>query len=163
MHIRNLKRLVLALCTTGLLTVGTVFVQSLSPSAGSDAALPRIPTTDMAIESFRFTPHHDQQSEPDQILWVRTREGHLFAWRVLVRGGALRLPDTHWWKPGLACHDFRPDFRSRLIQCFDRGLPDWAYARYRWRLDGRSLSDQSPDMEAVPGTEESGHFVLHKH
>jgi hypothetical protein len=147
----------------GLLGAGAAFVRTLAPSAGTDAALPRVATSSIPPASFRFVPDiYEQRTEPDQVLLVRTIDGRLFAWLVPVREGGHRLPDYHWWKPGIPCHDFRPDFEAQVIRCFDAELPHWAQSRYRWRLDGKSLTDQAADMEAVPGVEESGYFVFHK-
>ena len=163
MHRRNLKYLLLGLGALGLLAASAVFVQSLAPSAGTDAALPRVPTASIPPGGFQFVPDiYEQRPDPDHVMFVRTREGRLYAWRIPVRAGAYSLPDHHWWKPEFSCLELRPDFNAQVIHCMDQRLPGWAQERYRWRLDGKSLSDQVPDMMVMPGVDESGYFVFHK-
>jgi hypothetical protein len=156
-------RSLLALSAVGTVAGGAVVFQSLLPSAGTDAALPRVPTSSIQPGAYQFVPDiYAQGQQQDQIMFVRTHDGQLYAWWVPVRDGLHRLPDHHWWKPGIPCRELRPDFEAKVIRCLDTALPDWAKERYRWRLDGKSLSDQAPNMEAIPGVEESSHFVFHK-
>lgn len=163
MNRRNLSVVLFALLSIGLVALGWVAGQSLWPSARTDAELPRIPISSLTTNSYRFAPDPLSIKEQEsQIFFVRTSSEKLYAWYVPQRDGIKRLPDGHWWKHGYACNDLRPDFKQGIIHCGDDGLPQWAALRYRWSLDGKSLSDQVPDMEPVPGTEESGYFVLLK-
>lgn len=155
---RVLKWLLSGFSVLGVFVVATVFLRSMAPTDAAEAALTRLPTASLQAGTYRTAPH--PYAEPDRILLLRTQQGRLHAWWLPVRDNTYRLPDQHWWKPGIACHDLRPDFVASLIRCHDATLPGWAAQRYRWRLDGKSLSGQTPDMHPVPGAEASGHFVV---
>lgn len=147
----------------GLVAFASAIVASLQPSARTDAALPRLPTADIAPGTYRFVPDiYEDRLFRGEVLLVRDISGRLMAWYIPGRNGVRSLPDGHWWRPGNPCPDLRPDFTAGVIACFDPAAPDWLRTRYRWSLEGKALSDQVPHMEPVPGVEESGYFVFHK-
>ena len=73
----------------------------------------------------------------------------------------IALPDADFWTSAQA--DF---LREKLLEDADWAnridqLSEALRARYRWRLDGRRITDFVPDLIAIPGAELEGAFVLH--
>ncbi len=135
---------------------------ALAAAAPAQTALPRVPTAQLRAGQFAFVPDpYSDPERPSEILLVRDRTGTLRAWFVPVRGGSHRLPADERWSPGPPCPEFVVDFDAGAIGCRSPAMPAEWTARYRWRIDGRRLTDFVPDLIAVPGTERSGHFVLH--
>lgn len=124
---------------------------------------PRLDSAGIAAGSFAFVP--DPYSAPpyeSEILLLRERSGVLRAWFIPVRQGVHRLPQDERWTPGLACPRFIVDFEAGTLGCHNPAVPQEVMARYRWRLDGRRLSDFVPDLLAIPGSEAQGFFVLYR-
>jgi hypothetical protein len=160
------RALVFVFCLATLLGLGSVaFVMhsSLQPSAASDARLPRVPTTDIAPGTYRFIPDLlEDHRFRGEILFLRNAGGQLAAWYIPGRNGVRSMPDGHWWRPGVPCPNLRPDFAAGVIACFDPDASAWVRSHFRWSLEGKAQSDHLPDMEPMPGVEESGFFVFFK-
>jgi len=162
MQRRVLLAYLVALAFIACIGIAAVLVGSLGPSAKTDAALPRVPTSHVMAGAFLFVPDiYGSTPIGGEVLLIRLPSGRLDAWYIPTRSGVRSLPDGSWWRPGLPCQDLAPDFERGFIHCRDRPLPDWALA-LRWTLEGKSLSSHAPDMQRVPGTEEGGFFVFHK-
>jgi hypothetical protein len=141
--------------------IAYVLTQSLAPTAAAEAARPRVSIAGLSAGTYRYLRYPGEHAQRRaEVLFIRTAEGRLFAWWIPISEGLHLLPDRQWWKAGPPCRDLRPDFEAQLIRCLDSELFDWAKENYRWRLDGKSLSKQVPDMEAVAGVEESDDFVF---
>jgi hypothetical protein len=154
--------------TTGVLgviaasAIAATLFSTLRMSAKTDAELPRISLDKLGPGTWKFASYWpENQGTGWDVMLVRSREGQLFAWFVPVKEGKRRLPDGPWWKPGRAC-ELKPDFDAGIIACSDADAPEWLRTRSRWTLDGRSLSNQTPDMDPAIGVEESGFFVVNK-
>lgn len=163
----RVNRRTLAFALAGVFVIGIVVVAaalgaSLWPSAATEAALPRVSTADIPKEGYKFVPDIYDGHFKAEVLLVRSSDGTLRAWFVPGALGVHYLPDGPWWKPGLPCRDFRPNFQSANIGCEDPNLPERAKHRYKWSLDGKRLFAYDEDMLAVPGVEEGGYFVFHK-
>jgi hypothetical protein len=142
--------------------IATVLFSTLRVSAKTDAELLRISLDDLGPGTWKFARYWPESRGTGwDIMLVRSREGRLFTWFVPVKEGKRRLPDGLWWKPGYAC-EFTADFDTGVIACSDAEAPDWLLKRSRWALDGRSLSNQTPNMDPAEGVEESGYFVVNK-
>jgi hypothetical protein len=143
--------------------IATVLFSTLRVSAKTDSELPRISLDDLAPGTWKFATYWEES--PQSLGWdmmlVRARDGHLSVWFIPVKQGKRRVPEFYWHRPGNAC-ELKPDFDTGVIACSDPNASDWDRSRSRWALNGKSLSGQSPDMDAVTGSEESGFFVVHK-
>lgn len=134
----------------------------LAAVAHAQTPLPRIPTAQLLAGHFAFVP--DPYSAPpreSEILLLRERSGVLRAWFIPLRQGLRRLPEDLGWAPGPACPQLVADFDAGEVRCLNPDMSEALRARYRWRLDGRRLTDFVPDLIAIPGAELEGAFVLH--
>lgn len=145
-------------CTSFALTAMLAGVGLVAPAVER----PRIATRDLGAGQFRYVPDpYSQAPYESQLLLVRLPAGELKVWFIPVREGLRRLPSDAQWSPGWPCQALQPDFAAAVIACHDPALPPHLARRYRWRLDGRALSDLIPDLLPVPGAEGDGAFIIH--
>ncbi len=156
-----LVRLFAVLLTAGLLLALAPFFSSLSPSEQAIAALPRIKVPSLAPEQFKIVenPVSNNQS-PSKLMLLRQKNGKLFVWSIPVRDGVFAMPDIHWWRPGMTCPSFAPDFANEVIACTGSYLPAWWREHLRWRLDGTNISGRVDDMPRIQGQERLGEFIF---
>ncbi len=138
------------------------FVSSLSPSEQAIAALPRVKIPSLTPEQFAIVenPVSNNQS-PSKLMLLRQKSGQLFVWSIPVRNGVFAMPDIHWWRPGISCLSFAPDFENEVIACTDSDLPAWWSEHLRWRLDGTNISGSVDNMPRIQGQERLGEFIFH--
>jgi hypothetical protein len=142
--------------------VGYALTSTLRVSARTDAELPRISLSDLKPGTWKYAPYfQEDHGQGIDVLLIRDKDGKLFTWLVVVKDGRRRLPDQAWWRPGYPC-ELEPNFESGEIACNDNRASEWSRSRYRWKIDGTSLSNQVPNMEPAQGIEESGYFVVGK-
>jgi hypothetical protein len=155
---------VLAVC--GAVFAAAPFALSLLPSARSDAQLPRIAVHDLRPGTFAFVADPLESGPQDGgpqwfMLFVRSDDGKLSVFNVPSVNGRPGVPDHHPWNRGFPCGRFEPDFSLREIRCKDAAPGTYQSSRI-WSLDGTSVNNYGPDLDAVRGVEEHGFFVLHK-
>ena len=150
--------LIAALC------IAYVFFSSLGPNSKSLEALPSIDVRDLSAGSFKYVNLGPVSPRPFQVsvLFIRSRDKHLFAYYILSRDGVTVVPIEGPWRPGPECAHFQPNFETAEISCIDNPPVDESVNKHRWSLLGINLSHSAPDLLRVKGKEESGSFVLYK-
>ena len=159
----HLINVVSALVLVGLVCMGFVVVQSLTPSAKARAGLPRIATPQLGPNSYAYAPNPlSNASRPSNLLFVRSGNEALQVWVIPISDSGYLLPDANWHSSGPSCRDLSPDFINQIIYCKDADLPKWAAQAYRWSLNGDTLTGQPwvPNLPAAKGVFEHGDFVL---
>lgn len=157
---RLLIRVFLCLVALGIGFLTIPFSSSLLPSEKVFADRPRVKIPDLQPGQFAFVANPTWEN--GEFLFVRRPNGKLDVWHTLRRDGQHVLPDLHWWRPGMPCNNFGPDFDKGIIQCFDPELYPWAKQNFIWSLDGKSLTKRVDDMDSATGFEEFGDYVLGK-
>ena len=146
-------------CSVLLLTFGA----SLAPTERAEAGLPRVAIPQLKPGEYAYVNDPGAYEDwPADLLFVRRQNGELDVWLVPRKDGTHAMPDYHWWRPGLACETFTPDFRSNTIACRDSDISPWFREAYVWSLDGKNVSGQVTDMVKVEGYVQLGDYVIVK-
>jgi len=156
-----LAALVVFVMLAGGAVVARMFLSSLNPSERAFAEIPRIRLPVLKPESFAYVRDPTALDNwPADLLLLRRRDASLSVWRVPTKDGVHLLPDIRWWRAGVPCQRFEPDFRTGIIECIEPELGEWARKMYRWDLDGRNISGQADDMWEIRGREDGDEFVF---
>jgi hypothetical protein len=145
----------------GLIALSIPFFSTFKPSQAAFAKLPsvKIGTIPNGGHSFVDDPLSEDRI-PTRLMMVRKLDGQLRVFKVPFRDGQVVLPDIHWWKQGLLCVKFEPDFAKGDISCSSGYSGKWASENYRWTMDGKNILGFVDDMDEVRGTEEAGQFAF---
>lgn len=167
-----LKRAVIAVILLGVGFVATPFVLSLNPSQKAYADLPSIDLSLLEEGQYKVLNHPAMAEFSSGLGWAvliyRKQNGQLRVWRLPRRNGAILMPDLTWRRAMYECREFGPTMvngqidETLPIQCHDKDVDEWWADRWQWDIEGRNLSGQVDDMEAVVGVEEAGYFVIGK-
>jgi len=157
---RTLIWLFLAVSALGIGVIAIPFVVSFNPSEKVFAERPRVRIPNLLPGQFAFV--QDPTWDYGEFMFIRRPDGKLDVWHVATRDRIHALPDYYWWRRGIPCKNFGPNFDKGIIQCSDTDFPEWAKTHYIWMLDGKSLDRYMADLEPVIGFEEAGDYVLGK-
>jgi len=106
-----LVSLVVLALLIGIAAVAQIFLSSLNPSDRAYANVPRIRLPALKPEAFAYVSDPTAlDNRPTELLLVRRRDASLKVWRIPTRDGIHFLPDIHWWREGIPCQRFEPDF-----------------------------------------------------
>lgn len=152
---------------TGLLVAGLVFVTwvllaSFSTSAASLAERPRVAVPPLQAGQFVYVRNPVEFNNwRTEYLFVRTFDGLLQVFEVPTHGGRFTMPDGDWWRQGVVCRVFEPDFSTGEVLCKDMDAPEWVRQRFRWSLNGKSLHPgKNTDLIRPEGRFEGDTFVV---
>ncbi len=155
----------------GLALLAYPFVASLMQSDNADRESTRFDIASMAPGSYRILPLPGRKilygEYRQSTLLLKTANGKLHAWTVLVHQGAVGMPDKYWWQPAYDCQHFGPTLvngridENKPLECHDASAAvanrklDW-----QWTIDGKALSSTMTDMIPTRGDVEGDYFVL---
>lgn len=162
----------LLLVMVGVAMASIPFGLSLFPSERADAALSRINITELRPGSFKLvTPDNAYElynGFKRSVYILKTNTGEIRAWAVYAKNGEVGMPDYHWWNVYFTCKHFSPAINNgiieenSLIQCRDKDISPWQSENWRWRQDGKSITQNVDDMRPAHGMVEGDYFVVGK-
>ncbi|MES9852794.1 MAG: hypothetical protein ABW170_13320 [Candidatus Thiodiazotropha sp. L084R] len=172
------KRKLLILTMIAMLIVGGSyaaypFLASMNPSMKANAEIPSVSIKEMKPGSYKISAHSRSveyfQGYKSVVMLVKRLDGRIDAWSLLARNGEVGLPDYHWWQVYIDCKNFGPAVidgvidETKPITCHDDLEKKYGISnnRWKWSIDGRSLTKYLNDMERIEGSVKGDHYVLY--
>ncbi|MES9948591.1 MAG: hypothetical protein ABW118_06510 [Candidatus Thiodiazotropha sp.] len=172
------KRKLLILTMIAMLIVGGSyaaypFLASMNPSMKANAEIPSVSIKEMKPGSYIISEHSRSveyfQGYKSVVMLVKRLDGRIDAWSLLARNGEVGLPDYHWWQVYFDCENFGPAVNGGVIDeakpitCRDDLEKKYGISnnRWKWSIDGKSLTKHLNDMEKIEGSVKGDHYVLY--
>lgn len=169
---KALTMLTLATAVVGIAMLLVPFGLSLFPNDRAYAALPRFDISDILPGTYKLAtlPKAPETFNgfKQSVYFIKTQNGDLRAWVVYAKNGEIGMPDYHWWQTYYTCREFGPDLKdgvideNSLIRCHDKDPSPGFTDHWRWKLDGKAISQYIDDMQPAGGEVEGHYFVLGK-
>lgn len=152
--------MVALIASLGAILAAYPFVASLRWSERAEATLPRIKIPVLKESTFSYVAHPRGQGL--RVLFLRQSNGSLHAFELPVWKDRIALGSPDWLQRDGSCARLEPDFALREIRCMDQPADSSAAERFRWDLDGKTLTTHSrtPDMMRLPGRQDGDDWVL---
>lgn len=169
-HKKTLTAIIRVMALLGLFLLAYPFVASLMQSNNGESKLPKIDISGISPGSYKIfkLPHRKKMYGDYQVsmMLVKKADGTVHAWTVLVRKGAVGMPDKYWWQPIYDCQQFGPTLvngkidERKPLECHDSNVAEANRKQdWQWSIDGKALSTNVTDMEPTQGTVEGDYFV----
>ncbi|GAA5317844.1 MAG: hypothetical protein AseanaTS_30510 [Candidatus Pelagadaptatus aseana] len=161
-RLKVLKLSVLGLFAIGGLSIASVFLSSMNPSAKAELNLVKLKVSDL-------TPGDFSTGESNYYMFFAyiTKNDHLKVVEIPYFDSKVLLPDYNWDRPIVECTEFvfpiLPNGKWNLdgeFRCIDAGLPKHWLEMSAWDINGKNISGDLPDLRAPDFSIENGYVVI---
>ena len=161
-RLRVLKLSVLAMLSIGGLSIATVFLSSMNPSAKAELNLVRLKVSDLKQGEFSVG-----ESNFYVFFAYKTKEDRLKVVEIPSYDSKIFLPDYSWDRPIVECEKFvfpiLPNGKwnsDGVFRCIDPQLPKHWLDISAWDVNGKNISGHLPDLRTPDFNIEHGYVVI---
>lgn len=160
---RVIAGLVAVLVLIGFSALGSAFVTSMTPGVKAVAEARVIPVHDLrpgAVKIVELIALGGGSAKG--LILHRDRSDAIRAWSVMLKDGAVGMPEFSWVRMTHFCKRFgaRIEADVEVLSCQDEQLPQYWATQWRWRADGTNLDGKTDDLEPEQGLVSGDLFQL---